>query len=399
MNLAKRAVIEFSLDWKSSYGIHRDRFHANEIDFWRDIFPGTIGQEAPELNPGETCQAEFTAAELIPPYEAKKVITFPARHFKSPNPGQITELFRGRFYPQGFAWQSLNCDKGDYHPFRLIRKTDEELTADTNHPLAKFPFTLTAKMITTLPPAEECGGVCNDIAEIVTEKGPGMQIPHPDTATDFYSRYPFTRLDESKDELFYSLPRMVNHLDSTAIEQIKQIYSRLLTPGMKVLDLMSSWTSHLPDNMVNLEVTGLGMNQEELDANELLSARVIHDLNSNTQLPFDDNQFDAVICTASIEYLVQPLEVMQEIARVTNHGGIFIATFSDRWFPSKAITLWTEMHPFERLGLVLDYFIKSQQFSDLGTESIRGLPRPADDKYSHQLAYSDPVLAVWGKPI
>ena len=189
----------------------------------------------------------------------------------------------------------------------------------------------------------------------------------------------------------------MNHIDSTAIEQIKNVYSQRLRPDMKVLDLMSSWTSHLPDKLQNIDVVGLGMNLEELDANHQLSKRVIHDLNADSSIPFDDQMFDAVICTASIEYLVQPLEVMQEIGRILKPGGIFITTFSDRWFPPKTITLWTEMHPFERFGLVLDFFIKTKLFTDLGTESIRGLPRPEHDKYSDRAANSDPVFAVWGR--
>lgn len=397
MNPAKRAVIEFSIYWRSEYGSHQDRFYVNTIDFLRDNFPGALEHKIKSLNPGETCEVEFPAGKLVPPSDEKKIITFPSRHFKSPNPGQIRETFIGRFYPQGFAWQGLNCNKGDYHPFRLINKTADTLTADTNHPLAKFSVKLTATLIEFLPSAEERGDVCNDIAQMVTEKGPGMQIPYPDIVTDFYSQYPFKRLDERKDELFYSLPRIVNHIDSTAIEQIKNVYSQRLRPDMKVLDLMSSWTSHLPDKLQNIDVVGLGMNLEELDANHQLSKRVIHDLNADSSIPFDDQMFDAVICTASIEYLVQPLEVMQEIARILKPGGIFITTFSDRWFPPKAITLWTEMHPFERFGLVLDFFIKTKLFTDLGTESIRGLPRPEHDKYSDRAANSDPVFAVWGR--
>lgn len=80
-----------------------------------------------------------------------------------------------------------------------------------------------------------------------------------------------------------------------------------------------------------------------------------------------------VICSVSVEYLVRPLEVFAEVGRVLKPGGRFIITFSDRWFPSKVIQLWTELHPFERMALVLEYFRRSGQFSDLATESRRGL--------------------------
>ena len=122
----------------------------------------------------------------------------------------------------------------------------------------------------------------------------------------------------------------------------------------------------------------------------------MHDLNQNPILPFEDNDFDAVICTASIEYLIQPLEVMAEVGRVTKPGGVFITAFSDRWFLGKEISMWSEMHEFERQGLVLDYFIKSKAFENLHTESIRGLPRPSDDNHIMERFTSDPIFAVWG---
>lgn len=392
----RRASIEFQLDWSSPFATHRERLYASGIDFLCDNFPHTMRQKVANLKPGESCQVNAEAGELLPGYDNKKVITFPSRLFKTPNPGQIKDLHIGRFYPRAFAWQGFNCDKRDYQPFRLVNKTEDEMTADCNHPLATYPFTLSAKMIRPLPPLENHGSGINDILEMTTAKGPGMQISHAKVATDFYASYPFKRLDDSNDAVFYSTPRMVDHLDTTAIEQVRNIYARLLKPGIKVLDLMSSWTSHIPDTHTEMDVTGLGMNQAELDANKLLQSRVVHDLNENTALPFADDQFEAVICTVSIEYLVKPLEVMHQIARVLKHGGIFITTFSDRWFPPKAIIQWPEMHPFERVGLVLDYFLKTEQFSYLNTESIRGLPRPASDRYSRQLTCSDPVFAVWG---
>jgi hypothetical protein len=78
-------------------------------------------------------------------------------------------------------------------------------------------------------------------------------------------------------------------------------------------------------------------------------------------------------------------------------AGLLIVTFSNRWFPPKAIQIWQGIHEFERLGLVLEYFLESGRFDDLNTWSLRGLPRPADDKYADRLWLSDPVYAVWGR--
>ena len=71
-------------------------------------------------------------------------------------------------------------------------------------------------------------------------------------------------------------------------------------------------------------------------------------------------------------------------------------TFSKRWFAPKAIRLWSELHEFERPGLVLEYFLHGGAFRDLHTLSLRGRPRPEDDKYCGQNPVSDPMFAVWG---
>jgi SAM-dependent methyltransferase len=124
---------------------------------------------------------------------------------------------------------------------------------------------------------------------------------------------------------------------------------------------------------------------------------VVHDLNADTRLPFETNNFDAVVNTASVEYLIEPLTVFREVARILRPGGYFIVTFSNRWFPTKAIRIWQELHEFERMGLVLEYFLRAGGFTDLQTYSLRGLPRPHDDKYFPDLRFSDPVYAVWGR--
>jgi SAM-dependent methyltransferase len=102
-----------------------------------------------------------------------------------------------------------------------------------------------------------------------------------------------------------------------------------------------------------------------------------------------------VVCTASIEYLVRPQGVMAEIMRVLRPGGVCVVTFSDRWFPPKVVHVWTELHPFERLGWVLSLFVQAG-FADLHTETLRGVLRPPDDKYAEQRAYADPLFAAWG---
>lgn len=168
---------------------------------------------------------------------------------------------------------------------------------------------------------------------------------------------------------------------------------------MKVRDLMSSWDSHIPVNVRPAQVTGVGMNEMELSKNSGLSDYVVHDLNANPTIPMPTANYDVVLCTVSVEYLIHPKAIFDEAARVLRPGGVFVVTYSNRWFPPKAIRLWTELHEFERTGLVLEYFRSTGLFCEYQTYSIRGLMRPRHDNYFGSLPFSDPVYAVWGQRV
>jgi ubiquinone/menaquinone biosynthesis C-methylase UbiE len=395
MQKANRAAFEMSLQWQSPAASHTDRLYLGKVDFWRDIFPGKLEQAA-QLEPGETIEDCFGAGELTPAHSAGKRVRFRRNLFDTSQSAMLIVPRAGRFYPQGFAPRAFNCYKGDFTPFRMIDVEENSMLGDANHPLARFPLSISATCLEKLGAIEEHGGVCYDIAEELTLRGPGMQAPHDETDTDFFSLYPFARDNEDDDAEFYREPRLLPHLDSLARQQVQAIYNRLLQPEQKVLDLMASHLSHLPTEL-NLHVTGLGMNSEELASNAQLSDFKVHDLNRQARLDFDDDRFDAAVCTSSIEYLNDPLAVLREVARVVKPGGRFVCTFSDRWFPGKQIQPWGEMHAFERLGLVLDLYRKEGLFEQLHTESIRGYPRPEDDRHMAVTANADPVFAVWGQ--
>ena len=149
----------------------------------------------------------------------------------------------------------------------------------------------------------ERGGSSVDWMELLTS-GPGMQARWQGSQSDYFSPGAFTRDDKSPDALFYGKPRYAQHIDTTAIEMVKNTYGRFLEDDMQVLDLMSSWQSHLPENVNLGRVVGLGLNESELRKNTRLAETVVQDLNLNSKLPFESNSFDAMVCTVSVEYLV-----------------------------------------------------------------------------------------------
>ena len=394
--MSKRATVEFRLVWESPYARHEEGYAFQKLNFWRDLFPGDFAKHLPELAEGDEHQEDFSAGILVPPYDENLVISLPKSklNFKAVASGAVEHL-PGRFYPRGIL-QSAYTFPGETGPFRYLGNRGPFLVADLNHPLASFPLTLSARLTEHLSPRVERGGLCNDIAYTLTDQGPGMAVPHRDRETCFLEGAPFARENDDADAGFYNTPRLVNHIDAAAREMISHIYGRILKPGMAVLDLMSSVNSHLPGNVDDLRVVGLGMNREELSENAGLRDFVVHDLNRKPKLPHGDKAFDAALCSVSVEYLIHPVEVFREVARVLKPGGSFVVTFSNRWFPPKVIRLWTELHEFERVGLVLDYFRRSGRFQNLQTLSLRGYPRPGEDRYSPVTDPTDPVFAVWG---
>jgi len=111
----------------------------------------------------------------------------------------------------------------------------------------------------------------------------------------------FTRSDESPDIMFYSEPRFVTHIDDGAITSIRDYYASVMKDGDDVLDLCSSWISHLPEDLKLGRVAGLGMNQEELSRNDRLTEFVVQDLNQAPKLPYDDDSFDYVCNVVSVD--------------------------------------------------------------------------------------------------
>jgi SAM-dependent methyltransferase len=191
-------------------------------------------------------------------------------------------------------------------------------------------------------------------------------------------------MDESVDTLFYEYPRKVVHIDDAAIEVVKQLYSEVLPRDGALLDLMSSWRSHLPDSLGSKLVVGLGMNAEEMADNPQLLAAIIHDLNRNPSLPFTDEAFDGAMCAVSVQYMVKPVAVFREVNRVLRPDAPFVLTFSNRCFPVKAVAVWRATSDEDHLRIVKAYFEASGGWRDITAEDRS----PAG-------SLSDPLYAVW----
>jgi SAM-dependent methyltransferase len=389
------ARISLAVRYTSEYGKHRDILYLDKFNIWSDadFLPMLMQLKLISKRAGYREKFSFKKGEVIKANDICFLHTIRNQDFnRHPHHDLNIEPRQGRFYPAGWFNGIIENDITQNSPVRIKHIDEDMIQVDFNHALSEHNIDLEIEVFSVYKEFGAKGQEPDDCMQRLL-LGPGMQLRIKNKKTDFFSDETFERADEDSDELFYTSPRMVNHLDDTALQQVRLLYKELIPKHSDILDLMSSMNSHLPDGINSRTVTGLGMNKQELDANPALDARIVHDLNLDPQLPFADNSFDIVLCTVSVEYLIRPFDVFDEVARVLRPGGKFITTFSNRWFPTKAIQLWPYLHEFERMGLVSEYFLNSGLFKQINTRSVRGLPRPKNDR--HTLPLSDPVYAVW----
>ena len=164
----------------------------------------------------------------------------------------------------------------------------------------------------------------------------------------------FDKQDDGADLDFYAPPRLVTHIDAGAVAALTRRYAAVLKAGDRVLDLMSSWVSHLPDGL-DLDVVGHGMNAAELGANQRLGRWFVQDLNRDPILPEPSGSFDAVLICVGVQYLQQPLTVLREVRRVLRPGGLVVASYSNRCFPTKAVAVWRALDTEGQAALIRLY--------------------------------------------
>jgi len=177
---------------------------------------------------------------------------------------------------------------------------------------------------------------------------------------------------------------LVVHIDDQAIATVSRIFQSFVPAGSTVLDLMSSWRSHWPKGHPKERLVGLGLNAQEMADNPDLDEYVVHNVNLEPTLPFDDESFDGVVITVSAQYLTSPVETFQEVGRILKPGGVFIVTFSNRMFPTKAVRIWRMSSDEGRMDIVSSYMESAGNF-----ENIRG-----GLANSEESPPADPLFAV-----
>jgi hypothetical protein len=179
----------------------------------------------------------------------------------------------------------------------------------------------------------------------------------------------FARQDDGDDLAFYAPPRLVTHIDEGAVTALSARYRDLLPPGGRVLDLMSSWVSHLPADRHYAELVCHGMNAHELAANPRADRWFVQDLNRDPVLPLGDGAFDAALCCVGVQYLQRPVEVFSEVRRVLRPDAPFVISFSNRCFPTKAVAIWRALDAAGHAALIGLYLARAG-FRDSAVETL-----------------------------
>jgi hypothetical protein len=165
----------------------------------------------------------------------------------------------------------------------------------------------------------------------------------------------FERIDDGDDAAFYAPARIVTHIDDAAIAALGRFYAQTLPRNAVLVDLMSSWVSHLPDGFPVRALIGHGMNAAELAANPRLTSHFMQDLNQDPVLPLADASVDGAMCCVSVQYLRRPVEVFAEVRRALRPGAPFVVSISNRCFWTKAVAIWRSLDTGGHAGLVSLY--------------------------------------------
>ncbi|MCX7913667.1 MAG: methyltransferase domain-containing protein [Thermodesulfovibrionales bacterium] len=385
-------------NWNSSIGRHVENFFCNiNVAKELNLFPEEFIRQFIEKEEKESFTLNIKKGQLFN-FSKDNIISIPKGQFLPPRTYRNKQPLLGRFYPSSFFTALSGVFSPKIKPVRIIaiKEDSSEILIDTNVPLSKYDIALDVTIEKITRNLTDTRGECKNWLSILLESGPGMQVRSDGTETDFEfeSFEGFQREDESDDSIFYRKPRLTAHIDSRCNENLLELYRKILPPKGTFLDLMSSYQSHIPDNR-NYYVVGLGLNAEEMNKNQRLGEYIVHDLNKNPQLPFGDEEFDAVVCDLSIEYVVKPFYLISQIKRVLKTNGVVTFSFSNRYFPQKVIKVWVDLHEFERLGYVLELLLRSGGFYNFQTFSYRGYSRPKDDKYFGYTFLSDPLYVVY----
>jgi SAM-dependent methyltransferase len=154
-------------------------------------------------------------------------------------------------------------------------------------------------------------------------------------------------------------------VDAAALAAITDLYREVMPTAGAILDVMSSWVSHLPPEVHYRRVVGLGVDACVLAENPFLDEWRVQDLNRDPQLNFANGEFDGAAICGAVQHFTRPAEIIREIGRVLRPGAPLVVTFSNRCLCTPATGCWRLFDETGQLGLVARYFVEAGNWSDI----------------------------------
>ena len=154
-------------------------------------------------------------------------------------------------------------------------------------------------------------------------------------------------------------------VDDAALAAITDLYREVMPAGGAILDVMSSWVSHLPPEVYYRRVVGLGVDACILAENPFLDEWRVQDLNHDPHVDFAAGEFDGAAICGAVQHFTRPAEVIREIGRVLKPGSPLVVTFSNRCLCSPATGCWRLFDEAGQLGLVARYFVEAGNWTDI----------------------------------
>lgn len=343
-------ALEFTVTWEKDGIKHEEWFLGRKFNATNDIFPRGMRKALEGKTEGESVSFTYEPRLCIPRHKEKLVRDLPLDRLRPKTRyGQPIVPRLGRFYPQGHINGILDVYPDTLTPFRLIGLSDERFVADCNHPLALIPVTIEARIQYLEDRDTGTYGSLTHWRETTCDWGPGMQTMHEGHPTDFFHPDFFQRDDMTIEQT--PPPPM----DAKAYENIALLHQRHISPDMRVLNVANDRHTHV------------------------------------------DGMYDAMLFTQIFEYHPAPIEALQDMATHLKPGGAVLIAFSNHYDERRAIKGWTELHAFERMGLILEYLRQAGLDTNAGTYSRRNDWRnKTEPDFLEKKGVSDPVFMVYG---
>ncbi|MCJ2164236.1 MULTISPECIES: hypothetical protein [unclassified Pseudodesulfovibrio] len=343
-------ALEFTVTWQQDDAIHEEQYLGRKFNPVHDVFPQGMREALEGKRAEESVTISYEPRMCIPRHRENLVQTMDLDRLRPKTLKGDPIIPRvGRFYPQGHISGLLNIYPDTLTPFRLTELDEHTFTSDRNHPLANIPVTISARIQYMEDRSTGTYGSLTHWRERICDWGPGMQARLDDEPTDFFHPAFFDRKCRLDENFLPPAP------DAAARRNIDQTLARFIEKGSRVLDF-----------------------------------------SVGTERPA--GQYDAAVCTCSVEYMDRPVDILRFVAHYLPPGAPMLLAFTSAYDPARAIRGWQELHEFERMGLVLEYLRMAGMGQDLGTVSIRNDWRDRDDPcFLAAKGISDPVYIVYGR--